>query len=105
MTDFDLWMPPSKWCSHCLKFDHSDNECWSTRVVELGPMDRYKGTEPLNREIGAPPRWPPGQRTRLLDSILSGLITGAVFRLDMLAWHMISVRSHYGTVYAPQRYP
>lgn len=22
-----------KWCSHCRKTDHSDTECWSTRIV------------------------------------------------------------------------
>jgi hypothetical protein len=26
-------MKEPKWCSHCQKDNHSDSECWSTRVV------------------------------------------------------------------------
>lgn len=28
-----LSAPPAKWCAHCRKDTHSDNECWSTRAI------------------------------------------------------------------------
>lgn len=29
-----LYTPkPAKWCSHCEKSNHNDDECWSTRSI------------------------------------------------------------------------
>jgi hypothetical protein len=42
-----------KWCGHCRKADHSDAECWSTRIVPNHPAPVFD-LERMNKALAGP---------------------------------------------------